>query len=83
MRKADNLPPSCAVVTKSGKLNFLEPFGPVQVRNGPAIPLPFTFGRGVNLTTQFDLVLRLEMSGAFVPTPICLHISSSRYTPYL
>ena len=25
MRKADNLPPSCAVVTKSGNLNFLEP----------------------------------------------------------
>ena len=30
MRKADNLPPSCAVVTKSGSLNFLEPSGPVM-----------------------------------------------------
>ena len=29
MRKADNLSPSCAVVTKSGNLNFLEPSGPV------------------------------------------------------
>ena len=28
MRKADNLPPPCAVVTKSGNLNFLEPSGP-------------------------------------------------------
>jgi len=27
VRKAGNLPPSCAVVTKSGKLNFLEPSG--------------------------------------------------------
>jgi len=27
---AENLPPSCAVVTKSGNLNFLEHFGPVQ-----------------------------------------------------
>ena len=27
MRKADNLPPSCAVVTKSGNLNFLNPLG--------------------------------------------------------
>jgi len=27
VRKADNLPPSCAVVTKSGNLNFLEPLG--------------------------------------------------------
>jgi len=38
VRKADNLPPSCAVVTKSGNLNFLEPFGPVQVRSGTALP---------------------------------------------
>ena len=34
MRKADNLPPSCAVVTKYGNLNFLEPSGPVQACNG-------------------------------------------------
>ena len=34
VRKADNLPPSCAVVTKSGSLNFLEPSGPVQACNG-------------------------------------------------
>ena len=40
MRKADNLPTSCAVVTKSGNLNFLEPSGPVQARNGAALPLP-------------------------------------------
>ena len=34
MRKADNLPQSCAVVTKSVNLNFLEPFGPLQACNG-------------------------------------------------
>ena len=34
MRKADNLPPSCAVVTNYGNLNFLEPFGPVQAVTG-------------------------------------------------
>jgi len=39
MRKADNLPPSCAVVTKSGNLNFLELFGPVQACNGAALPI--------------------------------------------
>ena len=33
---ADNLPPSCAVVTKSGNLNFLEPSGPLQACNGTA-----------------------------------------------
>jgi len=38
VRKADNLPPSCAVVTKSGSLNFLEPSGPVQACNGNALP---------------------------------------------
>jgi len=27
MRKANNLPPSCAVVAKSGNLNLLEPSG--------------------------------------------------------
>jgi len=40
VRKADNLPPSCAVVTKYGNLNFLEPSGPVQACNGTALPLP-------------------------------------------
>jgi len=38
VRKADNLPPSCAVVTKSGNLNFLEPSGPVEVCNGTDLP---------------------------------------------
>ena len=38
MRKADNLPPSCAFVMKSGNLNFLEPSGPLQAYNGTALP---------------------------------------------
>ena len=38
MHKADNLPLSSAVVTKSGKLNFLEPSGPLQACNGTALP---------------------------------------------
>ena len=33
------LPPSCAVVMKCGKLNFLEPSGPLQACNGTALPL--------------------------------------------
>ena len=36
MPKADNLPPSCAIVTISGNLNFLEPSGPLQACNGTA-----------------------------------------------
>jgi len=37
VRKADNLPPYCAVVTKSGNRNFLEPSGPLQACNGTAL----------------------------------------------
>ena len=33
--------PSCAVVMKSGNLNFLEPSGPLKACNGTALPLPF------------------------------------------
>ena len=32
------LPPSCAVVTKSGNLNFLDPSGPVQACNRTDVP---------------------------------------------
>ena len=50
MRKADNLSPSCAVVTKSGNLNFLEPSGPLRVCNGTALPFFYLEGSGPNLT---------------------------------
>ena len=39
MRKADNLPPNYAAVTKSGNLNFLEPSGPLQACNGTGFTL--------------------------------------------
>jgi len=39
VRKADNLTPFCAAVTKSGNLNFLEPSGPLQACNGAPLPL--------------------------------------------
>jgi len=38
--KLTTLPPSCAVVMKSGYLNFLEPSGPLQACNGTVLPLP-------------------------------------------
>ena len=37
--KLTTLPPSCAVVMKSGNLNFLEPSGPLQACNGTALPI--------------------------------------------
>ena len=33
-----NITPSCAVVMKSGNLNFLEPSGSLQACNGPDLP---------------------------------------------
>ena len=33
------LPPFCAVVMKSGNLNFVEPSGPLQACNGTALTL--------------------------------------------
>jgi len=47
VHKADNLPTSCAFVTKSGNLNFLEPSGPLQACNGTALPLPLLKLRGL------------------------------------
>ena len=43
------LPLSCAVVVKSGQLNFLEPSGPLQACNGTALPLPYLIVGAVNV----------------------------------
>ena len=37
------LPPSWAIVTQSGNLNFLEPSGPLQVCNGTTLPFIFIY----------------------------------------
>jgi len=47
--KADNLLPSCAVVMKSGKLNFLESSGPLQACNGTDLTF-YRLIRGPSLT---------------------------------
>ena len=46
MPKAENLPPSCAVVTKSGNFNFPEPSGPVQTCSGTALPYLYVVSPG-------------------------------------
>ena len=58
MRKADNLPPYCAVVTKSGNLNFLESFGPVQACNVTALP-----SKETRLEVSVDKIKCMVMSG--------------------
>jgi len=40
VHKTDNLSPSSAVVTKSGKLNFLEPSEPLRACDGTNLPFP-------------------------------------------
>jgi len=49
VRKADNLPPSCAVVTKSRKLNFLELSGQL----GPVTGLIYHFLFILDWVTQW------------------------------
>ena len=60
VRKADNLPPSCAVVMKSWTLNFLEPSGPLQACNGIAVPLPFLWVQLLsdNFGVAFDRIFK-------------------------
>ena len=71
MRKADNPPPSYAVVTKSGNLNFLEPSGPVQACNGTA--LPFIYSILVKFSSNFIKNLMLTShSMNLSPQDICV-----------
>jgi len=53
--KVDNLPPSCAVVTKSGSLNFLDPSGPVQACNEAALPLPLLLPLIIQFKIKHDV----------------------------
>ena len=73
------LPPSCAVVMKSGNLNFLEPSGPLQACNVTTLPLPlhlpFFITRPRNIehkmSTEFDrmgkkaIVANLKVPSSF------------------
>jgi len=64
---ADNLPPSCAVVTKSGNINFLEPSGPVHACNGTALPLIFTHTVEHNYISPSSTVgIQLHVSALYV-----------------
>jgi len=61
VHKGDNLPPSCAFLTKSGNLNFLEPSGPVRACNGTA--LPFVLDVWGNVVAQLLAALRYKPEG--------------------
>jgi len=53
VHKADNL--TTILCPKSGKLNFLEPSGPLQACNGTDLPLP------VALRNKNEMLLVMEM----------------------
>ena len=56
MRKADNLPPFLAAVTKSGNLNFLEPSAPVHACNGADLPLPLPYGHFIYVSNDVRII---------------------------
>jgi len=62
VRKADNLPPSCAVVTKSGNLNFLEPSGSFQACNGTALPFYHIRSAVFTCPTSFFFSISLSIA---------------------
>jgi len=57
------LPPSCDVVMKSGKINFLEPSGPLKACNGTALPSPlryFTYNAKIT-NKSFENVTKFKL----------------------
>jgi len=60
VRKGDNLPPSCAVVTKSGNLNFLEPRSP----SGPVTGLLYLYLYLVLYNIYWECHFQIDMTFA-------------------
>jgi len=59
--------PSCAVVMKSGNLNFLEPSGPFQACNGTALPLVVFNTDSSSLgSTHFWVLIVYDMCSWFI-----------------
>ena len=59
-----NVPPPCAVVMKSGNLNFLEPSGPLRPHNGTAVPK--LNGAHVYHTSQVQTTVTLQAIATFI-----------------
>ena len=65
------LPPSCAVVTKSGNLNILEPSGPLRPCNGTALPF-FTFASlSCNQVFNANSIIFADLTIAELRSPYC------------
>ena len=75
MHKADNLPPYCAIVTKSGSLNFSEPSGPVQACYRTA--LPFTI---ILLSSKENMIIQFGIKKAHKSQHIKILIITQQYS---
>ena len=76
VRKADNLPESCAAVTKSGNLNFPKPSGTLRACKGTALPFTLCLYISSRVVLGIDLRLpglrfRISLSGMDC-RPLCL-----------
>jgi hypothetical protein len=69
--KLTTLPPSCAVVKKSGNLNFPEPSGPPQTCNGTALPLPYLLIYWGDRGSTVHKVLRYKSEGRWLDPRWC------------
>ena len=68
------LQPSCAVVMKSGNLNFLEPSGPLQACNGTGLPFQTQIMISVTPVWTNSQVFRSEAS-RITPNNVIWHKS--------
>ena len=58
MHKAEKLPLSYTVVTKSGKLNFLETYGPLRACNGTDLPF---YRAGNVVSSRHEILLKFQL----------------------
>ena len=64
------LPPSCAVVMKSGNLNFLEPSGPLQACNGTGLPFFYSIRHTPQSTLRIFNNEEIFSSQPYKPNPV-------------
>jgi len=64
------LPPSCAVVMKSGNLNFLEPSGLLRACNGTALP-SYLYGLVCGIVIKIETVIA-RVSALILEINMCI-----------
>jgi len=70
VRKADNLTPSCVIVTKSENLNFLEPSGPLRALKGTVLSFYFN-----NKQISLFAVVVCVYSNSFYKNDVLISVS--------